>query len=260
MIDKEMKFLKLTYKDQYVVVQLNRKTANTLEAVLVGELRYTFKALEEDQNVKGVILAGSEKFFSAGLDVIELYDYDKLKISNFFTEFSQLHVQLANFKKPFICAITGYCPAGGTVLAITADYRVMADDPKYSIGLNEVAVNVNISPNLIANYSFWLGKSLANRFVLDGKLLNPQEALKYNLIDEVCDASEVLKIAEKQMHKYLKADENIFINAKSYLRMDLLKSLNHDPKELEKTLDVWWDPKVRLKMKALVDSLSSKKN
>lgn len=260
MIDKELKYLKVTHEDQFVIVQLNRKTANTLDAVLVGELRQVFRELEANEKVKGVILAGTEKFFSAGLDVIELYHYDEQKIRDFFIDFSELHIQLVNFKKPFVCAITGYCPAGGTVLAITADYRVMADDPKYSIGLNEVAVNVNISPNLIENYAFWLGKSLANRFVLDGRLLSPQEALKCNLIDEVCDANEVLHLAKKQMQKYLRADEDIIRNAKHYLRLPLLETLKNDPEELKKTIAVWWKPEVRSKMKALVDSLTSKKN
>ncbi len=54
--------------------------------------------------------------------------------------FGSMYNELAKFPKILICAITGHSPAGGTVLAIQADYRIMADGPKYTIGLNEVAV------------------------------------------------------------------------------------------------------------------------
>ena len=255
-----MNTINITKKDGYSIVQIARGKANAVNQEMVTELRATFAEMEKDNTVQGVILTGTTNFFSAGLDLIELYGYDEQQMRDFFISFGLMHVELARFTKPFICAITGYCPAGGTVIAITADYRVMADNPKFSIGLNEMAVNVQISQNLIEGYSYWLGSSLANEKVLDGHLFSPEEALEANLVNQVCGADEVLPAAEKQMKKYLYADPDIFKNTKAKLRKNWLGKLNDDSTdELDEALGIWWKPEVRTKMKALIESFSNKK-
>ena len=155
-----MEFIEQIQKDKYRIVKLNRPKVNALNASFVAEIRSCFKEAEEDDSVKGIILTGIPNIFSAGLDLVELYEYDRKKMRSFLEAFGSMHVELASFSKPLICAITGHSPAGGTVIAITADYRVMASGEQYRIGLNEVAVNVQISNRLIEAYSFWLGQQI----------------------------------------------------------------------------------------------------
>ncbi|MDA8972395.1 enoyl-CoA hydratase/isomerase family protein [Saprospiraceae bacterium] len=256
-----MDYLEIEKKGEYTIIQMNRPKVNAINFQMVKEIREAFKLMEEDITVSGVILTGREGVFSAGLDLIELYDYDKTKIREFFIAFGLMYIELARFSKPFICAITGHSPAGGTVIAITSDYRVMAEGEKYGIGLNEVAVNVQISTNLIEAYSFWLGQSLAYRFVLEGKLLNSEEALKANLVDEVLPIEEVLPQAEKRMKHFLTADKNIWLNTKTKLRSEWLNKLNdQNEEELEEALKIWWSPEVRMKMQMFKAMLAAKKN
>ncbi|MEL6917998.1 MAG: enoyl-CoA hydratase/isomerase family protein [Bacteroidota bacterium] len=254
-----MKTIQLEKKDNYTVVQLNRGKVNAINHEMVKELHSTFYDLQHDDTVKGVILSGIPHFFSAGLDVIELYGYNEEQIEAFFTDFGTLHIQLASFPKPLVCAITGYAPAGGCVLAITADYRVMAQGDKYTIGLNEVAVNIQISNNLINAYAFWIGRSKAHQYILDGKLLNAKEALECGLINEMVPVDEVLPIAEKKMKRFLQADEIIFRNTKKKLRSSWLDALETDgSKDLREAIELWWSPRIRQKMKVFVDSLQKK--
>lgn len=255
-----MEYLELEQKGDYTIITMNRPKVNAINFQMVEEIRSTFKNMEADESVKGVILTGRSGVFSAGLDLIELYDYDESKIREFFISFGLMYVELARFTKPFICAITGHSPAGGTVIAITADYRVMAEGEKFGIGLNEVAVNVQISENLIEAYSFWLGKSLAYRHILAGDLLNPKEALKVNLIDAEVPLEEVLSTAESRMKHYLQADRNIWLNTKAKLRKEWLDNLNEkNEEELNQALKVWWSPEVRMKMQMFKAMLAAKK-
>ena len=255
-----MEYLEIEKKNEYVVITMNRPKVNAINFQMVNEIRSTFKAMQEDDSVDGVILTGRRGVFSAGLDLIELYDYDEAKMREFFIAFGSMYVELARFSKPFICAVTGHSPAGGTVIAIAADYRVMAEGEKFGIGLNEVAVNVQISTNLIEAYSFWLGRSLAYRYVLEGKLLNNQEALKANLVDEVVAMEDVLPKAEKRMKHYLQADKNIWLNTKTKLRSEWLGKLNeHNEDELNEALSIWWSPEVRMKMQMFKAMLAAKK-
>jgi 3,2-trans-enoyl-CoA isomerase len=255
-----MDYLEIEKKGEYAIVTMNRAKVNAVNFQMVNEIRSTFKAMQEDDSVSGVILTGRTGVFSAGLDLIELYDYDEVKIREFFIAFGLMYVELAKFTKPFICAITGHSPAGGTVIAIAADYRVMAAGEKYGIGLNEVAVNVQITTNLIEAYSFWLGKSLAYRYILEGKLLNTKEALEARLVDEVVPMEEVLPKAEARMKHYLQADRNIWLNTKTKLRGEWLEKLKEQSEEeLDEALKVWWSPEVRMKMQMFKAMLAAKK-
>ncbi|WP_299181033.1 enoyl-CoA hydratase/isomerase family protein [uncultured Aquimarina sp.] len=254
-----MQTIKVERKDNYAIVQLNRGKVNAINHQMTKEIRQVFDDLEIDSSVKGVIITGTPHFFTAGLDVIELYGYDKPKMNEFFNDFGGMYIQLAKFTKPFVCAITGYSPAGGCVIAITADHRIMAAGEKYTIGLNEVAVNIQISNNLIRGYSYWLGEGKANECILGGKLLNVEEALETGLINEVCDLEEVLPKAEAKMRQYLLADEDIFKNTKYKLRKDWLEGMEENPKiDLEQAISLWWKPEIRAKMKAFVESLQKK--
>ena len=251
--------LVLTKKENYTIVQMNRGKVNAINHEMVNELSEVFNILENDPEVKGVILTGQPHYFSAGLDLIELYQYNKNQIQEFFTAFGALYLQLVQFKKPFISAITGHSPAGGCVLAVTSDNRYMAEGDTYVIGLNEVAVNIQISQNLTEIYAFWMGDGLAHRYIMEGKLLNGKEALAAGLIDELVPLDTVLERSEKQMKRYLQANQEILMNTKKKLRKQLWDKLDLNAENsLKEATILWWKPEIRSKMKAYVESFTNK--
>ena len=255
-----MKNLILTKKEGYTLVQMNRGKVNAINQEMVDELRQVFANLEKDPEVKGVILTGQPHFFSAGLDLIELIGYDKAQITSFFSDFGALYLELIQFTKPFISAITGHSPAGGCVLAVTSDNRYMAEGDKYVIGLNEVAVNIQISQNLTEIYAFWMGDRLASRYILEGKLLSGKEAVAAGLVDELTPLDQVVERAEKQMEGYLKADQEILKNTKYKVRKHLFEKLDLQAgNALKEASELWWKPAIRAKMEAYVASFSNKK-
>jgi len=254
-----MNTLKRIDKADYTLVQLNRGKVNAINAEMVKELREVFREMEDDPDVKGVILTGQPHYFSAGLDLIELFQYDKKQISDFFEAFGSLYLQLVRFPKPFISAITGHAPAGGCVLAVTSDNRYMAEGGKYVIGLNEVAVHVQISQNLTEAYAFWMGDGRASRYILEGKLLSGAEALAAGLVDELVPLENVLERAEKQIRIYLKADLEIWARTKQKVRKHWLDRLDPDGKQsLQEAATLWWKPEIRQKMEAYVLSFTSR--
>ncbi|QCX00874.1 enoyl-CoA hydratase/isomerase family protein [Aggregatimonas sangjinii] len=256
----EFKTLEITHKTNYAIVQMNRGKVNAINHEMVMELRAVFKALGEHEQVYGVVLTGQPHYFSAGLDLIELYQYDKDQITDFFGAFGALYLEMVQFKKPLISAITGHSPAGGCVLAVTCDNRYMAEGDKYVIGLNEVAVNIQISQNLTEIYAFWMGDGRASRYILEGKLLSGQEALEAGLVDELLPLANVLQRAEKQMQLYMKADQEILRNTKAKLREHLWNKLDLNAENsLKEASELWWKPEIRAKMKMYVESFSSKK-
>lgn len=252
-----MNTIKVTIKEKVAIITLDRGKANAINEEMVDELQQMILNIEKDDNILGVILGGKEGFFSAGLDLIELYDYDEFKIKEFWNKFLNLIVSLASFRKPVVAAISGHCPAGGCVLAICCDYRIMAEG-KYIIGLNEVPVGIIVPESIFQLYSFWLGNARAYRFLLEGKLMGTEEALKVNLIDEIEKMPSLLTAAERQIKKYLQLNSDTWQQSKSNLRRDLLSKINIDQSEsLNIMLKQWWSPSTRSILKTIINNLKS---
>jgi enoyl-CoA hydratase/carnithine racemase len=247
-------------KKNYMILTLNRGTANPINQEMVTELRATVAEAEKDDKIKGLILTGKSPFFTAGLDVIELYGYDKEEIKNFWYDFAGLTSDLVKFSKPLISSITGHSPAGGCVLAICCDYRVMAEG-NYRIGLNEIPVGITIPTNIYDLYSFWIGDKLAYQYLLEGKLILAEKALEVGLVDEVVPVEKVLERAEKKMKNYLSFPANAWKESKANFRKGLISKLSQDVEaSFEPTMRQWWSPEGRFALKMVVDMLGAKKN
>ncbi|MEM9141890.1 MAG: enoyl-CoA hydratase/isomerase family protein [Bacteroidota bacterium] len=255
-----MNTIRITKKSEYTLVQMHHGKVNAIDLEMVQELRQVFREIENDEGTKGVILSGQPHYFSAGLDLIQLFHYNKAQITDFFGAFGALYVELVQFAKPFISGITGHAPAGGCVLAVTSDNRYMAQGEPYRIGLNEVAVNIQISQNLTEAYAFWMGPGLAHRYILEGKLLTGAEAVSAGLVDELVPLDQVVGRAEITMQHYLQADQEIWVNTKKSVRKHWLKRLDRDGKDALREAEVlWWKPEIRAKMEAYITEFSNKK-
>jgi Delta3-Delta2-enoyl-CoA isomerase len=253
-----MNTIKVNIKDKIAVLSLNRGKSNAINAEMVAELHQMVKNIENDDSIAGLILTGKDGFFSAGLDLIELYNYDEETIKKFWIDFLDLITTLVSFKKPMIAAISGHSPAGGCVLALCCDYRIMAEG-KFIIGLNEVPIGIIIPESIFHLYSFWLGQANAYRFLLEGKLMHTQQALSTGLIDEVVNPESILHAAERKMLTYIKLERNAWQQSKKNMRAELLKKVSADPTEMiSSMLAQWWSASTRSILKTIIQNLQQK--
>src|SRR5690606_31740604 len=178
-------------------IGLSRERSNALHLEMVEDLIEEINTAKNDTAIEALILHGNEGFFSSGLDLITLYDYDESRIKRFWERFLDLIYDLLAFPKPAIASITGHSPAGGCVLALCCDYRVMVQGP-YIVGLNEVAVGIPVPSSIYTLYSDWIGKAQAYRSLLEGRLFNPTEALTIGLVDELVPADRIHTAATRR--------------------------------------------------------------
>jgi enoyl-CoA hydratase/carnithine racemase len=202
------------------------------------------------------VIIGKENFFSAGVDLIELYDYNEEQSRHFWSKFLQTIGVLAAFKKPFVTAITGHSPAGGCIIALCSDYRVMAKGD-FVIGLNEVPVGIIVPETVFHLYSFWLGKAKAYRYLLEGKLLKADEALANGLVDELTEPALVFDVAEKRARTMMSINPNTLQQTKLNLRRELLSVLQADNNDiLDKMTAHWWSNETRSSLHRMVEKLT----
>ncbi|MCX3267190.1 MAG: enoyl-CoA hydratase/isomerase family protein [Pedobacter agri] len=253
-----MNTIKVSVKDRLATITFSRGKSNALNGELITELDDMLKNISADDNIGGVILTGTAPFFSAGLDLVELYEYDEVQAKAFWKLFLNFTANLVAFKKPLIAAISGHSPAGGCVIALACDYRIMAEG-QFIIGLNEVPVGIIVPNSIFQLYSFWLGKAEATRSLLTGKLYNPEEALKVGLIDELVKNESLLTAAERKIKKYMELESNTWSQSKLNIREELIRAVSADQTEaLDKMLAQWWSPTTRQILKTIIASLQRK--
>lgn len=255
-----MDYINTKQEDHILHILLDRGKSNAIHLDVVRELLSIVLEAKNNESIEGIILSGKEHFFSSGLDLITLYDYDRIQMEEFWHNFMMLLKELVSFPKPTVAAITGHSPAGGCVLAICCDYRIMAEG-EYIIGLNEVPVGIIVPQSIFSLYSFWLGKAVAYRSLLEGKLFRPQEALQVGLVDDVVAFDRIQNTAIKRLKSVTQFEKNAWQSTKLNLRKDVIAQFSENHAEvIKQVLEQWWRPTTRAIMKTIIDNLTQKKS
>lgn len=253
-----MNTINVTIKDRLALITLNRGKSNALNREMITELTDMLHNIANDDNIGGVIISGRENFFSAGLDLIELYGYNEEEAESFWHLFLDFIAKTVAFKKPMVAAINGHSPAGGCVIALACDARVMAEG-KFIIGLNEVPVGIIVPESIFSLYAFWLGKGHATRSLLEGRLFSPEEALSIGLVDELVNQDSIMTAAERRIRKYMALEPNTWQQSKLNIRKELIAATSADQSEaLKIMLAQWWSPATRNILKMIIDNLQKK--
>ncbi len=179
-----MEFIKVTpaFEKHIALVELNRpKELNALNLQLMMELRDTLKALDENDDVRVIILTGNERAFAAGADIKQMADktaVDMLMIDQFST-----WDQIKKTHKPIIAAVSGFALGGGCELAMTCDMIIASETAKF--GQPEIKIGVMPGAGGTQRLTRAIGKARAMEMVLTGKFISADEAYQYGLINRV---------------------------------------------------------------------------
>lgn len=166
---------------------LNRPPVNSLGMNFMQEIIKAVDTLENGDH-KGVILTSSSKsVFCAGLDFSELYNPSEPRLREFWSILQEMFYRLYSLKIPSAALIGGHAPAGGTLLTNCCDYRVMVNNPKFTIGLNEVIFGLPPPFWLIDSFRAVVGQRQAELAVQRGQLFSPEQALAIGLVDKLVD-------------------------------------------------------------------------
>ncbi|OMH38341.1 2,3-dehydroadipyl-CoA hydratase PaaF [Motiliproteus sp. MSK22-1] len=165
-----------------VTIQLNRPNAlNALNTQLLSELADVLEQYQTEEDVRAVVLTGSEKAFAAGADIHEMAKLDAVGVLK---DPRVIQWQrISRFRKPIIAAVNGYALGGGCELAMHADIIIAADNALF--GQPEIKLGIMPGAGGTQRLIRAVGKSLATQMVLTGEPINAQQALTAGLVAEV---------------------------------------------------------------------------
>jgi 3,2-trans-enoyl-CoA isomerase len=238
-------------------LRLDRPPVNALTPELVSALT---KAIERAPNegTRALILSGSPGRFSGGLDVPVLLRLDRPAMALFWRDFYSLLGAIARSAVPVTAAITGHAPAGGAVLALFCDWRVMAEGD-YRIGLNEVPVGLVLPPVIMAGLRRLVGPRSAERLAVTGELVLPQEAVRVGLVDDLVPLERVVDRAREWCERVLALPAEAMNLTRRDARADLCAIFEKDLEpELKWVTERWWSPSTQATLRALAERLGKK--
>lgn len=252
--------LKVMINDRLATVVIDHGKVNAIDTTLSRDLEAAFLALEDNGEVDGVVLAGKPHCFCAGLNVVTLATSDTRALREFFSAYLSALQAMVRFSKPFVAAVTGFAPAGGTIIALTSDYRVMARGEKHTVGMNEFNMSLQIPKMMGEIFAYYVGEARAWVNVQRASMYTADEAIALGLINEAAATEEVLQKAEAHCRKLMRIHPPVYKRTKRYLRRGLREVVDHSVEEMVDTIEEDFnDPEFKRMMAMFVASLSPKK-
>jgi enoyl-CoA hydratase/carnithine racemase len=245
---------KHTHPDDILEIRLTRPPVNALNPELVEQLDSALAGAGDD-GARAVILSGSPGLFSAGLDVPELLTLDEAGMRAFWKSFFGLLERIARYDRPIVAALTGHSPAGGTVLALFADYRIVARGP-FQLGLNEVQVGLVVPPVIHRALVRLIGAYPAERHLVAGRMIPVEAAESVGLVDEVVAPDQVVERAVAWLQTHLALPAHAMQATRQLCRQELGGWFD-DPGalDIDAFVDGWFDASTQATLQQLVDRL-----
>lgn len=249
--------LNLITHDAITEINMARPPVNALNIELLRAIRHGVDDAVR-AGARGLVLSGAPGMFSAGVDVPALLERDREGVQAFWREFFQTGSVLAMSPVPVVAAITGHSPAGGAVLSLFCDYRIMAEGP-FRIGLNEVQVGLVVPESIQYALRRIVGPYRAERLMVAGAMIESEEALACGLVDELTNVEQVVTRAIHWMQGMLALPSNAMLKTRAIARADLTQVwADPDALPIDEFLDAYFHPETQAVLQQLVARLKKK--
>jgi enoyl-CoA hydratase/carnithine racemase len=238
------------------VARFDKPRGNAMDEPFTQELADVAAQLGADPGVQGVLLASAHpKLFSPGLDLVTLLEYDRPGMERFMRVFAQAVWALYSLRKPVVAAIGGHAVAGGCILALTADYRVLKRGG-VQIGLNEVKVGVPLPWSIAVLLRASVPPTALTQVALLGRNFADDDALAVGLADQLADADGFEDFCLARLQEFAEKDLAAVAVTKSYLREAPLREMrSREEEEMRVWLDRWFSDSTRARIRQVVASM-----
>ena len=182
-----------------ITMDMPGRSANIINEEFALGFKKVLEKVRSEKNVIGVIVASAKKTFLAGGDLKIIYRQENQKDCFELIESGKsTQRQLETLGIPIVAVINGAALGGGMEIAQSCHYRIVVNNPKIKLGWPEVTLGILPGGGGVARLSRLIGIEASLPFLIEGKQINPQAALKVGFIDELVDNDESLFLKAKE--------------------------------------------------------------
>lgn len=190
-----------TTTEAVAVLTLDFGRGNAINHAFIDALNDALDVAERDGGVRAAVLTAKGRAFCAGLDLVESCAHDRPALERYVDAFDALFVRVATFSWPVVAAVNGHAIAGGCILALAADFRIMAEGP-FLMGLNEVALGIPFPAGAFEVARRSMPPAAWAEAFLEGRLYKPAEAREAGLVHRVTGSDDLLAAAIEQARRF----------------------------------------------------------
>lgn len=238
-----MDFVEVEKRAGIATLMLSRGKVNALNRDVVDQLRELLKGLEPDPDAGAIVLTGKGRFFSFGFDIPEFLSYPKDRFTEYLINFTDLYTSLFLYPKPVVAALNGHAIAGGCMMALACDHRVMVRG-KAKISLNEIGFGSSVFAGSTEMLRFWVGSANATQVLYSGAMFSAEEAQEMGLVHDVATEEELMTLSRTAALDLAARPQPAFASIKSLLRRTAAEEMKDREREsIAEFVDIWYsDP------------------
>jgi enoyl-CoA hydratase len=250
--------VRLERQGPLAILRLDKERGNAIDEALTEALTGAVLELGQDDDVRGVLLASAHpKIFCPGLDLVSLGDYDAAAFARFMALFAKMVSTLFRIGKPVVAALGGHAVAGGCILALTADYRLLKRGA--SIGMNEIQIGVPLPWSVSVLMRATLPPTSWTEVALFGSNFKDEEAVRLGLAHAVAEAEGFEAEALDRLSRLAEKDSRAFAATKCSLREGFLSAMTaQESSRANEFLAAWFSPETQERRRKIVESLTKK--
>ncbi|HEX7150718.1 MAG TPA: enoyl-CoA hydratase/isomerase family protein [Thermoanaerobaculia bacterium] len=228
-------------QDGILTLKLAHGKASALDLEFLEALdRALIEAGESD--ARAVIVTGTGSILSAGVDLFRLVDGGADYAERLYPALTRMCLDLFTLPKPVVMAVNGHAIAGGAVIAIAGDYKLMVNE-KARIGVPELLVGVPLPPMVLELLRFAVPPQHLQSLLYTGRTVPADEALRLGLIDEAVPAETLLPRAHEVATQFAALPPDAFRLAKRQLRDKAVSWMRRYANEFDRdALESWKNP------------------
>lgn len=212
------------------------------------------------EKYSGVVLTGYDRFFSAGLDLVELSKYDRPQMRAFIEHFTDVFKRIFFYPQTLVTAINGHAVAGGCILAMTGDY-IVAKRGNYRIGLNELASGISFPVVASEICRYGLTKLAYDEVFWKHRVCSPEEAQEFGMVDQLVEEDdELINEAVETCRRISSGTTFPKGDVKISMRREGIQTIHAERERSNSAfVESWFAPETSERIKSLVELMQKKK-
>ena len=189
-----------TLDDGVAVLSLELGRGNAIDHAFIDALGAALDETARD-GARAVVLTGRGKVFCGGLDLLTIHAYDRAELERFVDAFEGMFTRVLSFPRPVVAAVNGHALAGGCILAMAADYRIMAPGA-FQIGVNEVMLGIPFPAAAFEVTRRATPKAAASVVMMQGRRFSPEEAVGAGIVHRLAGERGVVADAVEEAKRF----------------------------------------------------------
>ena len=165
--------VKINKLSTYTEIIMNHSLANVLNPPFFDEFAECIYQVDDYENL---LITGNGRFFSSGLDLFYINDFNRLEMIQFMEKFESMLKSILDHKGKTIAHINGHTVAGGFILASACD-QVYCEPGEYKLGMNENKLGIELPPLAQAIIQYTFGDDM-DKILCKEDFYNPEEMIK----------------------------------------------------------------------------------